>query len=269
MKNEGSTAGAPERGGLSREAVKYIALFLMTLNHISYVFLYGKHVGHDMLALFLVGIGCFTAPVMLYFMVDGIYYTRSMGRYALRLAVFSVISQLPYMFAFSEPGRLEYNNLNFIVTLLICLLMLWAFRAADENENINKAVKTLIYIAAFAAAYYLSGFCDWAREAPVFAAEFFFARRLLKNIDLGWIFVLITHITFSFGKVVNAGALDLNGLTFVLMVSIGPLLAAITVCAFYKGGRSKHKSGFSKWFFYIYYPAHLALLGAIKTLVLR
>ena len=259
--------GAPAKRGLSREFIKYVAVFMMTLNHISNVFLYGKGTGHDALALFLVGLGCFTAPAMLYFMVDGIYYTRSMGKYALRMAVFAAVSQLPYTMAFSAPGRLRYYNLNFMVTLLICLVMLWAFRAADENAGMRPAVKAVLCGVMFISAVWLTRLCDWAYQAPVYAAAFFFARRLLKNIKLGWIFVLIANLAFSLRKVTENGPLTVNGAIFTVMVFIGPLLAAIVICAFYRGGRSKHSGAFSKWFFYAYYPAHLLILSGICYLI--
>ena len=267
----GKITGQADAGkrGMPRDAVKYIAVFLMTLNHIGFIFLYNKGTGHDLLGLVFIGLGYFTAPTMLYLMADGIYYTRSIPKYVLRIGIFAVVSQLPYMFANSAPDGLRYDNLNFISTLLICVLMLWAFKAADENEDLKPAVGAVIKVLVFATAVYLSGFCDWAHKAPVYAAEFYFARKVLKNINTGWIFVVITHAVFIAASVLSARGVSAGraALYFVTSMS-GPVIAAILVGGFYKSGR--HKKGgskFGKWFFYIYYPAHLAILGGICYLL--
>ncbi|MDO4615383.1 MAG: TraX family protein, partial [Lachnospiraceae bacterium] len=59
--------------GLSRDAIKYIAMLTMLLNHIANVFL----MRGALLTECLKAIGYFTAPVMIYFLVEGFYYTRS------------------------------------------------------------------------------------------------------------------------------------------------------------------------------------------------
>ena len=65
---------------LNRDAIKYIAMATMLLNHFAHVFL--DH-GSTLFAVFT-GIGYFTAPVMVYFMVEGYGYTRSKKKYFLR-----------------------------------------------------------------------------------------------------------------------------------------------------------------------------------------
>ena len=77
---------------LNRDAIKYIAMFAMVLNHIAHMFLMK---GTPLYEVFE-DIGFFTAPVMCYFLVEGYEYTSSKFRYGLRLFVFAVISQIPF-----------------------------------------------------------------------------------------------------------------------------------------------------------------------------
>ena len=265
--NESDIRTTAAARGLSRAAIKYIAVFLMTLNHIGNIFLYGTGAGHDLLGLVFIGLGYFTAPAMLYFMADGIYYTGSIPRYALRMGIFAVVSQLPYSFARSAPDGFEFGNLNFIATLLICLLMLWAFKAFDENERLRPVVKWLLKAVVLGAAVLLSGFCDWALKAPVYAAEFYIARQYMGKIKLGWIFVLLSHAAFMADTAISSNVSVGRALLYFVCSVSGPVLAAIVICAFYKGGMQKRRHKFGKWFFYIYYPAHLAILGAICYLI--
>ena len=60
------------RRGLSRDAIKYIAMFTMLLNHIAQIFMMP-----GLLQEALIDIGYFTAPVMCWFLVEGYGYTRS------------------------------------------------------------------------------------------------------------------------------------------------------------------------------------------------
>ena len=100
---------------LNRDVIKYVAMFTMLLNHIANVF-WTEGVLYN---LFL-DIGYFTAPVMCYFLVEGYHYTKSKKKYAIRLLVFALISQIPFSLAF------EHGNLNMIYTLFICFLILVA-----------------------------------------------------------------------------------------------------------------------------------------------
>ena len=77
---------------LSRDFIKYIAMFTMLLNHTALILL----TPGTMLREFLEDIGYFTGITMCYFLVEGYAYTRSKKKYALRLFLFAVISQLQY-----------------------------------------------------------------------------------------------------------------------------------------------------------------------------
>ena len=66
--------------GLSREAVKFIAILTMTGNHAAAALL-----PPGLLCSLLVNIGYFTAAVMCFFLAEGFRYTSSKRRYGERL----------------------------------------------------------------------------------------------------------------------------------------------------------------------------------------
>lgn len=81
-----------EKPGLTRDAIKYLAIFTMLLNHIANVLLPENTILWEV----LVDIGYFTAITMCYFLVEGFYYTHSRRKYGERLLIFAGISQVPY-----------------------------------------------------------------------------------------------------------------------------------------------------------------------------
>ena len=111
---------------LTRDAIKYLAIVAMTLDHIAYVFLepallaYGEagtaaagtmaaaNAGVltadgcaflsalspatlELLYRLFLCIGTFTGPVMIYFLIEGYFYTHDVRRYAKRLLLFALL----------------------------------------------------------------------------------------------------------------------------------------------------------------------------------
>ena len=100
--------------------LKVAAIVGMTCNHVANVF--GSELpGGAMVALY--SLGGLTFPIMAYLLCEGYRHTSSVRRYAERLAVFAVVSQIPYSLLFGATG-------NVLITLLIglgMLLLFWHF----------------------------------------------------------------------------------------------------------------------------------------------
>ena len=116
---------------LNRDAIKYIAMFLMLLNHISTIFMKSGKLWSEL----FIDLGYFTAIVMCYFLVEGYQYTHSKKNYAIRLLIFALISEFPYCFAFTESGILEFQGLNMLFTLLICFCILTVVEKVYSFKN--------------------------------------------------------------------------------------------------------------------------------------
>ena len=104
---------------LNRDQIKGIAMMTMLLNHISQIFMTS---GTFWAELFL-DVGWFTAITMCYFLVEGYAYTHDKRRYALRLAIFAVISQPACLLAFPDVAL---YRLNILFTLLLSFAILVA-----------------------------------------------------------------------------------------------------------------------------------------------
>lgn len=232
---------------LNRDVIKYMAMFTMLLNHIAHVFLAEGAPFYELLE----DIGFFTAPVMCYFMVEGYEYTRSKVRYGLRLLLFALLSQIPFLLAFGQGG------FNMIYTLLCCFLILVVMERV--SSPLLRSVLGALLVLATAVG-------DWAVVAPVLTI--FLAngrgdrRKTALGFGMGYVFFSLLNVQrFMFGA---QGDWTLYAVTHAALSGLGILAAAVVILVFYNGERAKRGRNFSKWFFYIFYPAHLLILYLIK-----
>ena len=233
---------------LNRDAVKYIAMLTMFLNHFAHVFL--DH-GSVLYAVFT-GAGYFTAPVMVYFMVEGYGYTRSKKKYFLRLLFFALLAQLPYCWA------LGIGNLNMLFTLCLCFGIIWVHKNV-ENRPLRIAAKVLLV--------FLSIFCDWAFLAPLYTLLFLWAEGDRKKTALAYAAATALFSAFSLASGAMQGLTGAR-LGLELLYASGVAAAGVCIVCFYNGKRAAHGRAFSKWFFYCFYPAHLLVLGILAQVLL-
>lgn len=232
---------------LNRDAIKYIAMVTMLLNHIAHVFGQRGTTAYEVLE----DIGIFTAPVMCYFLVEGYMHTHSKAKYGLRLFLFALLSQIPFQLAFGGKG------LNMIFTLFCCFLIL----AVMENVNspMFKAALCVLLVLVTVVG-------DWAVVAPVITiltrrawgdrqrmAQGYFAAYL--------VFSMLNAQNYMFGE---QGDWTAYAVFHGLLSGLGILAAAVVTLVFYNEERAKKGRVFSQWFFYIFYPAHLLVLYMVK-----
>lgn len=235
---------------LNRDIIKYIAMVTMFLNHYAQLFL---EPGTLIYEVFL-NVGYFTAPVMLYFLVEGYEYTHSKEAYARRLLLFAVLSEVPYCMAFTEQGFIEYTGLNMLFTLLLCFVVILVMEKVEHLA---------LRILAVAALIIVSFGCDWSILAPVFTVLFVRAGKSWKRKRNAFI---IAMFFFGFIKYIGgSGRFPMTvNLLYALYSMAGIALGGICILYFYNGKRMQRGKVFSKWFFYLFYPLHLLILGLIR-----
>lgn len=243
---------------LNRDAIKYIAIVAMTFNHAAKAFMGQGTVPYEVCTY----IGYIAAPLMCFFLVEGYHYTHSKLQYALRLLIFAAISELPFCMVMSKAYRgvdgIAYCGLNMMFTLFLCFIIVWAM------EDIkSQTLKILIVFVIF----YASTYSDWALTAPLFTLFFQWAGKDETKIRTAFVVVTILVGIYRFTGVNDIWPTAYS-LIYALKNMIGPALAGIIITVGYNGKRIEKGRNFSKWFFYVYYPLHLAILGALRLWVL-
>lgn len=175
-------------------------------------------------------IGRWGFPIFCFLLVEGFLHTRSVWKYAGRLGLFALISEVPFDLAFyGTPFYPEYQNVFF--TLLLGLAVLIGWRFITEKTARSFWVRLPLYILCFAAFAALADalFTDYGAKG-VTAIAALYAFRSVK-----WRQVLAGSIAFVWEL---------------------PAPLAFLPVWFYNGQRGLKM----KYFFYIFYPAHLYLL---------
>ncbi len=240
---------------LSADIIKYIAAAAMLIDHIAWCFVDTNTV----LGIIMHTIGRITAPIMCYFIAEGYHYTKNVKKYLLRLGIFAVISWIPYNYM--ECGVLPFGvngdgwwlrlMQSVIFTFFLGLLAL----AAIHKETIPKAVRVIIVILLCI----VSAIGDWAVLGVVWIILFDRYRGDFKKQAIAFAISSLILTTLIF--------IVLPGTTLAETLFQYGVLLALVPLYFYNGGKGRG-GGFNKWFFYVFYPLHMLLLGLIKYAVL-
>ncbi|MCL2235339.1 MAG: conjugal transfer protein TraX [Defluviitaleaceae bacterium] len=210
--------------------------------------------------------GGFTFPIMAFLLVEGYRRTSNVKAYAIRLGVFALVPQPFYMWAF---GTWFGFNIMFILVLGVLSLMLY-----DHTKG------GAVFWVAFIPYALLSFLADWGIVGPVMILLYHTiqkegARRTLSPILAGaynFAFMLLLVACVAAINAIMPGVMEealayagaeVNPLVAAagLLFPVGSILSLFCIRA-YNGERGPSM----KYFFYAFYPAHLAILGLFSWL---
>lgn len=185
---------------------------------------------------------------MWFFIAEGFYYTRNVKRYIGRLFLFAVISHFAYNFAggipFVPAGILNQTSVMWALAWAVVLMVVF------NTENLRQWQKIaciiLICLITFPA--------DWSCIAAMCPVFIYLHRDSFKKQALS---IVIWTMLYA---VVYFFAIDkLYGILQMFTALSIPILRQ------YNGERGNWKG--MKWLFYLYYPAHLFVIGIIRVLM--
>lgn len=283
----------PEQGiqqRLTGSTLKWVAIVTMFIDHLAYTLVWSLY-QRDWIAAYMAGdsvleggepvgspwytiyymmrtVGRIAFPIFCFLLVEGFCHTHSRGKYALRLGAFCLLAEIPFDVAFNYPdnGFLEFSYQNVFFTLLMGFLALWLWSALA-----NRLPRWMEYPAAAIALVPCYLGAEWLAA------------------DYGGFGVLLI-VALGVGRGLPCRVIqEPDGPTAVwtqpdpfrrqLQVLLGGL-AILWYCWFYDNWielfavfglaltllyNGQRGSG-RKWFFYIFYPAHLLALGLLNQM---
>lgn len=234
------TAAGPARG-LTAFPLKVLAIVGMTCNHACYIF---WNQMSDWLFCALFGFGGLTFPIMAFLLVEGYKHTSNVFRYGRRLLVFALVAEIPYWLFLA-------HQLNVLFTLFVCLALLYAHDHM-KSRPLFWCVFVLITLA--------TSVCDWGVLAPIMVLTLHVVQGRRRSVTYSALMPICTSGLPSLATF--AASATLRNLAFALYPLVGCTATIPLLCA-YNGKRGRSM----KWFFYAYYPAHIAVLGLVKGIV--
>lgn len=210
-------------------------------------------------------VGRIAFPLFAFFIVEGTRKTRSMPRYIGRLFLFALISEPLYYFGFGVNPTWEgfLKNLakhrftNVFFTLVLGALMIWVFELIGKKLPKYKWFIDIPVLLAFMLAAGRID-CDYSEFGVMLIGGLCLAKRkkFQMIVIVVWSFITYILCQASFGYCWDALSLD----SWLNMISAS--LSAVFVWL-YNGERGPK----FKWGFYIYYPAHIAVLLFVSSLI--
>ncbi|MGT2895775.1 TraX family protein [Streptococcus entericus] len=225
--------------------LKLIAIVAMTIDHLAWLIFPG--LVKEPLPVFLHLIGRLTAPIMWYFIAEGCFYTKDITKYFWRLFGFALVSHFAFCFGLGVPFNVMtgslFNKTSVLFPLAMSVLLIAIFKNARVGNGLKIASIIFFCVLTFTA--------DWSNIAlmmPFFLYQHRGDKKKQVQDYLIWISVYAMVYTLFIDRLYGL-------LQFGTLLSL-PLLMA------YDG--NKGSSHLSKWFFYLYFPAHLFVIGILR-----
>ena len=230
---------------LNRTTIKYIVAAAMLSDHIAWAFVPTRSAA----GIIMHFIGRLAGPTMAFFLAEGYLHTKNKKKYAARLGLFALISWVP--FSLFETLRWPTAHFGVIYTLFLGFLAAWAWEELPGGNRVKGLAVTILCG--------LSVFGDW----PVF--------------DVLWPLFLVIYKDDKKARLTSFAIIYIFAYLYAVVVSrmwqaaiynLG-LFVVAAVAAFVYDGSPGSRRPFHKWFFYVFYPAHLAVLAAILIHIYR
>lgn len=218
---------------LPQEGLKLIACLSMLLDHIGATLVPGW-------GLRIVGRIAF--PIYCFLLSEGAHYTKKPQKYALRLFLCALLSELPFDLALF--GGWGWQHQSVMVTLLLGFGCLWTM-----EKCANGFLRCLVVVPFALAAEWLN--TDYGLGGVLFIALFGLTREAPHRLALQAL-LMAALIWF----VMPGARIPILGKR--VPIEMFGLLALIPIGLY--SGRKVTYSRAVQWAFYLFYPVHLGIL---------
>ncbi len=237
---------------LDATMLKILALLFMLSDH-----LWASVIpGND----WMTWLGRLAFPIFAYQIAEGFVHTSNVKRYAKRLLIAALISEIPFnLFYISSPIFPFHQNVMF--TLLLGLLAIWAIDNARSTGTAKGWAKGLALVAG-CLLLAVVGFVDYGYRGVLTVIVFY----LFRDHRFAWAGQLAAmvclNIIFFTGLVYPV---EIFGIAMELPMQSFAVFALIPIWL-YNG----KKGNYGKWLqygTYAFYPVHMLFLYALTTLL--
>ncbi len=200
-------------------------------------------------------IGRLAFPIFAYGITQGCAYTRSPKKHLLRLGVFALIAELPYNLAFDHELTFGMHNVFFTLFLGALCCNIWEVLASRGKAWVAiLPIVGIIALAQFAETDYAG-----LGVACIILPYVFFEKKSWRLLCVAAAMAVEYVLLFNW-PLLSAG----QGVSPISFAYLAGALAGVGLLAVYNGKPGSRKM---KYFFYVFYPAHLSILAALNFTV--
>lgn len=213
-------------------SLKIIAILTMMIDHYGVIF----YKGVDIYRI----IGRIAFPIYCFLLVEGYFHTKDIKKYANRLFIFALISEIPFDWAFY--GEINFKHQNIFFTLLIGLGTMYLL------DNLDKYKTKEIFVCFLAGIISMIVSVDYSIVGIIYILTFYYTRNYPKTIRLSRtaLVLFVTNLlTLSFNQ--HFALLSLP-ILYLYNEELGPKNKVLQIL------------------FYIAYPLHLMVYYFIKSI---
>lgn len=237
-----------ERPELTSFGLHLLAMGLMLCDHICLALMPGR--------LWMTCAGRLAFPIFAFLVAEGFVRTRSRARYARRLLIFALVSEVPFdLLAAGRPVYPFHQNVlwTFLIALGCMQLLEWA--KADPRPAARFVLSAGAVLGGFLAG--TAFMVDYFGPGVWTVLVFYFFRGDDWRQRLGQLLCLL----FLNGWLLAGQTVLLGGLALPIQAFA---VLALPFIWLYRGRQGPHGRAV-RWLFYGFYPAHLLVLAAAEA----
>lgn len=216
-----------------RSFLKITAMLSMLCDHIAFVLVPAE--SYPSLYYFMRAVGRIAFPLFCFMLVEGFIYTHNREKYIIRLAVFAVISEIPFDLS-AGGGVLCWDSQNVMWTLLIGFIVMYAINKAGEIY----IAKIFAILAGGAVAYIMH-----------------------TDYSIFGVFIIAVLYIYRYNRKMG---MVIMGILILSQSSI-EMYAVLSIPIILNYSPDKNNIRLPKYFFYAFYPAHLFILYIIRCYI--
>ncbi len=221
---------------MSSFQIKIFACLFMFIDHFGLIF-FPSMIGFRI-------IGRLSFPLFAWLISTGYFHTRNVFKYLSRLIILAVIIQIPYSLYFKS------TYLNIFFTLFVGLLTIYFY---DSIKNRVIGIISIINLLLISAVLNF----DYGVYGILTIFIFYYFYKDFKKMIFAQVLLNIFNLTVI---------ILLDNLVLTLLDIVQPFsLLALVLIYLYNGQKGQS----FKYLFYIFYPAHLLFLYAVKLIIYR
>ena len=247
-------------GGINANTLRLIACCLMLMDHMWATIVPGNN--------WMTYLGRLAFPIFAFQIAEGFFHTSNVGRYAKRLLIFGLISEIPFnMMYVSAPIYPFHQNVMFTLVIgLLCINELEKLRTIAPVPGSSRPVliKSLIFgILKIAGLLLLSivGFVDYGVLGVLTIILFY----LCHFHRFGWIGQIAGMICINIIAAEGLSIPVVIGGSEIMFPTQGFAVLSLLIIWLYNGQKGRHSKPL-QYGFYAFYPVHMLVLSLIRLL---